>query len=386
MKFKHLVWSSAFILAACAAFVSVSGLSKLFAGGGLAIYIMIGGLEFSKLVSASLLHRYWNDLSVLIRTYLTIGVIILISITSIGIYGYLSDGYKKVSSVMGVEQSELAIYEAKKSRFEKNIADNERTIVYRTDRVTSLTNLRVQQENRLDSLLAKNYVSNANKIRTDIDKSSDEISKINSEINDLLATNGVLYDSIAEYQVRINNVSNNSEVTSELGPLMFLSETTGLPMQSVVNYLIIIIMLVFDPLAVILLISANKISELDKAPSNKIIKSYRNTIEPDVILEEAHDEPINDTTESDDTVISGETDNDIVEETVIEEPKTDEINSQTITETIADTFKRIIPEGNPFNRRKPVIPRGKITREDIPMVQDAVNRGFTVRVPNPKKR
>jgi len=379
MKFSHLVWLSAFILAACAAFVSVSGLSKLFAGGGLAIYIMIGGLEFSKLVSASLLHRYWNDLSVLIRTYLTIGVIILISITSIGIYGYLSDGYKKVSSVMGVEQSELAIYEAKKSRFEKNIADNERTIVYRTDRVTSLTNLRVQQENRLDSLLAKNYVSNANKIRTDIDKSSDEISKINSEINNLLATNSILYDSIAGYQVRINDVSNNSEVTSELGPLMFLSETTGLPMQSVVNYLIIIIMLVFDPLAVILLISANKISELDSISSNKTVKSYRTTVEPDVILEEVHDEPINDVTESDDTVISGE-------ETVIEEPKIDEIDSQTITETIADTFKRIIPEGNPFNRRKPVIPRGKITRDDIPLVQDAVNRGFTVRVPNPKRR
>jgi hypothetical protein len=379
MKFSHLVWLSAFILAACAAFVSVSGLSKLFAGGGLAIYIMIGGLEFSKLVSASLLHRYWNDLSVLIRTYLTIGVIVLISITSIGIYGYLSDGYKKVSSVMGVEQSELAIYEAKKSRFEKNIADNERTIVYRTDRVTSLTNLRVQQENRLDSLLAKNYVSNANKIRTDIDKSSDEISKINSEINNLLATNSILYDSIAGYQVRINDVSNNSEVTSELGPLMFLSETTGLPMQSVVNYLIIIIMLVFDPLAVILLISANKISELDSISSNKTVKSYRTTVEPDVILEEVHDEPINYVTESDDTVISGE-------ETVIGEPKIDEIDSQTITETIADTFKRIIPEGNPFNRRKPVIPRGKITRDDIPLVQDAVNRGFTVRVPNPKRR
>lgn len=386
MKFKYLVWSSAFILAACAAFVSVSGLSKLFAGGGLAIYIMIGGLEFSKLVSASLLHRYWNDLSVLIRTYLTIGVIILISITSIGIYGYLSDGYKKVSSVMGVEQSELAIYEAKKSRFEKNIADNNSIIVTKKNRVTRLDDSRPQQEKRLDSLLAKNYVSVANKIRADIDKSTDEISKLNLEINDLLVTNSTLSDSIYVYQVKINNVSNNSAVATELGPLMFLSETTGLPMQSVVNYLIIIIMLVFDPLAVILLISANKISELDKAPSNKIIKSYRNTVEPDVILEEAHGEPINDTTESDDTVISGETDNDIVEETVIEEPKTDEINSQTITETIADTFKRIIPEGNPFNRRKPVIPRGKITREDIPMVQDAVNRGFTVRVPNPKKR
>lgn len=379
MKFKYLVWLSAFILAACAAFVSVSGLSKLFAGGGLAIYIMIGGLEFSKLVSASLLHRYWNNLSVLIRTYLTIGVIVLISITSMGIYGYLSDGYKKVSTVFGVEQSELAIYEAKKARFEKNISDNERTIIYRTDRVTSLNNLRVQQENRLDSLLSKNYISNANKIRVDIDKSNDEISKLNLEINDLLENNSALYDSIAEYQVKVNDVKNNSAVTSELGPLMFLSETTGLPMQSVVNYLIIIIMLVFDPLAVILLISANKIDELDDTSSNKATQPY-------VASEEIRNEFINGTTEPDDIVISGETENDIVEEVMIEEPNKGEIDNQTITDTITDTIKRIIPEGNPFNKRRPVIPRGKITRDDIPLVQDAVNRGFTVSVPNPKKR
>jgi hypothetical protein len=382
MKFKHLVWLSAFILAACAAFVSVSGLSKLFAGGGLAVYIMIGGLELSKLVSASLLHRYWSKLSVLIRTYLTIGVIVLISITSMGIYGYLSDGYKKVSTVMSVEQSESSIYGSKIQRFEKVTSDNERIIKSRTDRVTSLTNLRTQQENRLDSLLIKNFISNANKTRADIEKSTDEISRINDEINGLLEANNVLFDSISEYQVKINNVVNNSEVASELGPLIFLSETTGLPIQSVVNYLIIIIMLVFDPLAVILLISANKLDEIDKIDIDK--RQYTTT-EP-IMTNNTFDVNTNETSVPDETidkfdVISGETEN-----TVVQEVNPDEKTENSLSETINNTIKRIIPENNPFNKRQPVIPRGKMTRDDIPLVKEAVNRGFTVRVPNPKTR
>jgi hypothetical protein len=361
MKFKHLVWLSAFILAACAAFVSVSGLSKLFAGGGLAVYIMIGGLELSKLVAASLLHRYWGNLSVLIKTYLTIGVIVLISITSMGIYGYLSDGYQRVSKVVGVEQSELAVFEAKKSRFEKIKSDNERTINYRRERVTSLTNLRSQQENRLDSLLVKNFVSSANKIRLDIDKSTDEISKLNAEIETLMIQNNSLYDSVAVYQGKIYDKQNNSEVSAELGPLIFLSDITGIPMNSVVNYLIIIIMLVFDPLAVILLISANKLDQLDSnEPVETIHKSETHELEE---LEPFDDD-------------------------YIAESPTEPLESEEITPDTPEPSQEIVekPVVNQIVHRKPVIPTGKITREDIPLVNQAVNRGFTVRVPNPKKR
>jgi hypothetical protein len=245
-----------------------------------------------------------------------------------------------------------------------------------------LTNLRTQQENRLDSLLIKNFISNANKTRADIEKSTDEISRINDEINGLLEANNVLFDSISEYQVKINNVVNNSEVASELGPLIFLSETTGLPIQSVVNYLIIIIMLVFDPLAVILLISANKLDEIDKIDIDK--RQYTTT-EP-IMTNNTFDVNTNETSVPDETidkfdVISGETEN-----TVVQEVNPDEKTENSLSETINNTIKRIIPENNPFNKRQPVIPRGKMTRDDIPLVKEAVNRGFTVRVPNPKTR
>ena len=362
MKFKHLVWLSAFILAACAAFVSVSGLSKLFAGGGMAVYIMIGGLELSKLVAASLLHRYWGNLSVLIKTYLTIGVIVLISITSMGIYGYLSDGYQRVSKVVGVEQSELAVFEAKKSRFEKIKSDNERTIEQLEGQITSLYERINREETRVDGLLDKNYVSNSNKVRNSIDKLTNEINLKKSEIKVLTDANIPLGDSVLVYQVKMYDKQNNSEVSAELGPLIFLSNITGIPMDSVVNYLIIIIMLVFDPLAVILLISANK---LDQIESNDPIENRHN---PEThVVEEL--EPFDD----DDYIV---------------EAVTEPLESEEITPDTPEPSQEIVekPVVNQIVHRKPVIPTGKITREDIPLVNQAVNRGFTVRVPNPKKR
>lgn len=371
MYFKYLVWLAAFVLAGCAAFVSVSGLGKLFAGGGLAIYLMIGGLEFAKLVSASMLHRYWDRLSSLIRIYLTIGVIVLVSITSMGIYGYLSDGYQRVSNVVNVENSKISTLENKKARFEKSITDNERTITYRNDRVASLTDLRSQQENRLDSLLVKNYVSNANKVRGDIDKSTDEINRLNTEIESIMVQNNVLYDSVAVYQDKIYEITNNSSVSAELGPLIFLSEATSLPMAVIVNYLIIIIMLVFDPLAVILLISANKLNELEAADRNTYNDNYytADDVSPvsdyeDVDVDE-YVENIEDAEVSTNQFVESET---IVEQSIEDAPKPEPI---------------INPQPS---ARQPVIPKGRITRDDIPLVQQAVNRGFTVRVPNPKKR
>jgi hypothetical protein len=366
MKFKHLVWLSAFILAACAAFVSVSGLSKLFAGGGLAVYIMIGGLEFSKLVAASLLHRYWGNLSILIKTYLTIGVVVLISITSMGIYGYLSDGYQKVSKVVGVEQSELSVFEAKKNRFEKSVSDNERTIERLEEQITSLYERIDREETRVDGLLDKNYVSNSNKVRNSIDKLTNEINVKKVEIKGLVDSNIPLGDSALVYQVKIYDKQNNSEVSAELGPLIFLSNTAGIPMDSVVNYLIIIIMLVFDPLAVILLISANKLDQID---SNKGAKpeSKSNTYE------------VNDI-----ELVDG----DLIAENEVEVQADEPLVDEDITPNIPEPRQEIVenPVTNQIVHRKPVIPTGKITREDIPLVNQAINRGFTVKVPNPRRR
>ena len=88
--FPFLIGFSALSVSASAAFYSVSGLSKLFAGASLEVIIMAGSLEFAKLVTASLLYQYWDTINKTLRTYLSISTVVLVLITSMGIYGFLS--------------------------------------------------------------------------------------------------------------------------------------------------------------------------------------------------------------------------------------------------------------------------------------------------------
>jgi hypothetical protein len=93
--FPFLVAFSALSVSASAAFYSVFGLSKLFAGASTEVIIMAGSLEIAKLVTASLLYQYWDTINKALKYYLSLAVIILIIITSMGIYGFLSAAYKK---------------------------------------------------------------------------------------------------------------------------------------------------------------------------------------------------------------------------------------------------------------------------------------------------
>src|SRR6185437_14634166 len=77
---------------------SISGLAKLFSGAPLAVMIMAGALEFAKMVSASFLHTNWKRLHIIMRFYMCCAVAILMSITSLGIFGYLSYAYQNTSS------------------------------------------------------------------------------------------------------------------------------------------------------------------------------------------------------------------------------------------------------------------------------------------------
>ena len=100
--FPYLIALTALSVSASAAYYSVTGLSKLFAGAAFAVIIMAGSLEVAKIVIASLLHQYWKTMNKVLRTYLTLATIILIGITSAGIYGFLSSAYQETATKAGV--------------------------------------------------------------------------------------------------------------------------------------------------------------------------------------------------------------------------------------------------------------------------------------------
>jgi hypothetical protein len=273
-KFNQIVALSAFLVAGCAAYYSVFGLSQLFAGASISIIIMASSLEFGKVVSVSLLQRYWSKLSKMLKVYLSVGVFVLVCITSAGIYGFLSNAYQKTANKFQISQNDIKIFENKKLLFDKSIADNQIVINQKNKRLEQLTNLRTNQESRLDNATSGGARSRA---RGDISNANTEIQSLNKEIDALNAKNSALMDSSNAYATKAIDANSKSTSTSEIGPLKYLAELTGYPMDKVVNWFILLLIFVFDPLAVALVISFNKIQQLEsEKQDNEIVPVVEN--------------------------------------------------------------------------------------------------------------
>ncbi len=263
IRFSTVIWAVAITLATCAGFISVYGMSQMFAGYAIAIMICMSVLELSKIIVASLLDKHWNTIGKSLRIYLISGLIGLMIITSAGIYGFLSGAYQGTASKYSIEKSQISIVESKKEMFENTIKSNEKIIENKNHRINQLTDLRVNQEGRLDSLIKHNNWTNVKKSRVDIELANTEIQRLTSDVDKLSNVNTSLTDSINSYQIKILAINANSQVSSELGPLIYLSELTGKPMDSVINWVILLLIFVFDPMAITLVISANRVREIE---------------------------------------------------------------------------------------------------------------------------
>ena len=166
--FPILVALSALTLAGAAAFFSVTGLSKLFGGAKTEVIVMASALEFAKLVTASFLHRYWKTLKWQIKTYLTIGVVTVMIITSAGIYGFLSNAYSVTSNKLQNVDAQVQMVDQKKTIINSEITRLQENKTLKSNRVQSLVNLRTQQEARVDSLYNRKQTSSANRVELQI--------------------------------------------------------------------------------------------------------------------------------------------------------------------------------------------------------------------------
>jgi hypothetical protein len=117
--FPFLIAFSALSVSASAAFYSISGLSKLFAGASTQVIIMASSLEVAKLVIASLLYQYWGSINRALRTYLVAAAVVLVLITSMGIYGYLSGAYQFTANKEGIATQQITALETKKKLYEQ---------------------------------------------------------------------------------------------------------------------------------------------------------------------------------------------------------------------------------------------------------------------------
>jgi len=245
MKHKLLpfvIALSAIAVSASAAFYSVYGLSKLFAGASTQVIIMASSLEFAKLVVASLLYQYWNDINKILRIYLSISVGILMLITSGGIYGYLSGAYQETSTKSEYLDQRVMLIEQKRMRFEEHRVDLKQTIIKWS---TALSNpITIQYVDKETGQLVTTT-------------SSRQRNLIESKLETAEGKLDVVTDSINSLDIQILNQQIGNDAARELGPLKYLSQLLDTSMDKIINIFLLLIIFVFDPLAIALVISAN---------------------------------------------------------------------------------------------------------------------------------
>ena len=242
--FQYLVGLSALLIAGSAAFFSVFGLSKLFAGATLAVIIMAGSLEFGKLVGASFLYRYWNSIANWLKVYMTVGVVTLVVITSAGIFGFLSNAYQGATI-----------------EFEKQST----TLLYKEDRLVQLEEDKVYLKEELEqaiSELPENYRTAKRLLREDYNPKvivlNDQILGIKQEVGDL---------KVALVETGV-----------DVGPAIYLARAFETDIDTVVKFFIFILIFVFDPMAVSLVIAFNVVVRTENAknlPIDKQINRYK---------------------------------------------------------------------------------------------------------------
>ena len=253
--FKFLLGLVALSVAACAAFFSVQGVASLYSDQFLAVCIMATSLEFGKLVAATYLHRYWSSAANLLKAYLTTAVVILMAITSLGIFGFLTSAYQKNFSQVELVDSKQEIFLSRKEFIEKEILALE-------TRISTLNEARSSQEKRLPSLsrLA------AKPIYDDIERAGKEIQMSREKINELSKQLESSTNEVIDLKIKKNE-------HHDIGTLQFVASTIHVKTEHVVNWFTLIIVLVFDPLALCLILAYSSLTSKKENLSTESLPS-----------------------------------------------------------------------------------------------------------------
>ena len=253
--FPFIIAFSALSVSASAAFYSVSGLSKLFAGASFEVIIMAGSLEVAKLIIASLLYQYWSTINKLLKIYLSIATIILVLITSMGIYGFLSAAYQDTYRQLTIKENQVSFLDQKKQFYEKDVIRYDQELERISNNISTLSNAKVSNIQVRDTSVSSGFRSTISTTELRLSQKRIEVEEENRQ--KVQTKREVAADSLQKYQFEILDLENNAGVAGELGPLQYLSGLTGIPMDKIINILLLTIIFVFDPLAISLVIAAN---------------------------------------------------------------------------------------------------------------------------------
>jgi len=288
--FKTLLGLSALFVVICGGFFSVKGIALLFSGSFWATAVMASSLEFGKVMATSFLYRYWNTINKLIRTYLTCAVVILMGITSLGVYGFLSQAFYSSKSKLDSIEGEIKLVQEQKLSLNNQIKDS-------NDRLKILLETRQNQEKNLNEAFKQSTTKTITKSsglfggeKKETVTDNEAIKLKDTSLKTLQSNIGNLDNNIQTLQNNLNQYNNtitvldtqlinlNLKITSsDIGSFKFIAEAFNIKIDNIVKWFIFIIVAVFDPLAVCLVIAYNSISS-NKKEQNTIIEPKLETI------------------------------------------------------------------------------------------------------------
>ena len=291
MKEKFLPWFLLFCalgLSGTAAYYSVVGLSIVFVGVALPVIIMGSFLEISKIAIATYLHDKWKETYGILKIYMSIALVTLSIITSLGIYGLLSTGFQGNIAKLEINEKKIKNVEVKRNRFneikieltsEKTILDGDitklrdgvsnNTTTQSVDRRTGQIITRANNGNRK---LFESQLSQAQVRRDTIAKRIDNMN-----------------DSITKLDIDILNMESKEMSGSELGALKYVSELLDWDIKRTANLFILILIFVFDPLAITLVIATNQAFKGKRKEKDEVKPEYdKNPFQDEVEIPESY--------------------------------------------------------------------------------------------------
>jgi len=279
--FKYILGFSAFTLASCAAFFSIKGIALLFAASFWSVAIMAGSMELAKLTSASYLYRYWNEINKILKKYMLSATILLMAITSLGIFGFLSDAFQRNFS-----QYSLNITKINNLKSQQNLIISQ--IDFNKNKLKDLIELQKTYQISLDSAVKQDVTitktsggglfSSAKIEKVTDSKLIESRNKIvegsQQNINSLFGQISVANQDLQNLEKQTSDLAQeilrleNDNTKGEIGTFKFVAEAFGLKIETAVRIFIILIVIVFDPLAVCLVIAYNSLIKSNKTKLN----------------------------------------------------------------------------------------------------------------------
>lgn len=250
-NFEKLVGLSSLFIASCAAFFSIIGIGMLFSGSSIAAMIMASSLEIGKLVATSFLYRYWQKSQFLLKSYLVISVLVLMLITSAGIFGYLTGAYQQSALEMKISNQKIEIIESQKKYSQDKIDASKK-------RIENVISLRNSQESRLNESMTNSLIArNPIQLRQIQQQTADFIEQSQKDIESENQKIQKGIDELQSFDKQITDLKIQNGSKKDIQTFQFIADEFGVDLNKVVKWFIIALISVFDPLAVCLLLAYN---------------------------------------------------------------------------------------------------------------------------------